>query len=185
MPEHLHWTARPAQVGEQQVAAREARKPVKGKGFDHRGLPVANLLATVIKHGYSAEVVRVYRIQLEADAIDEPNHDGIAPLLEALNPEERAIYSDEANVVELDGTCGFGLEQFEPQYGSVGWVHVSICAVCVAPRPPIRHVALRIARRCQSPLWFVRREDEAARTAAKAVGALPCQLHVVGPARQG
>ena len=89
------------------------------RDLDSSGQPVAKLLKVTAADVYSAKVPRVIRIQLRADAIDEPTNDNVVPLLEALNPEERAFHADESNVVELSGKSSVVMAELEQQYGFV------------------------------------------------------------------
>ena len=55
-----------------------------------------------------------------ADAIDEPDHEDVAPLLDALSPEEADYYQLESNVVEPEGKGVVLAEELADQYGFVG-----------------------------------------------------------------
>ena len=55
-----------------------------------------------------------------AGAIDEPDHEVLVPLLDALSPEETDYYKLGNNVIELEAKSVVLAQELEAQYGFVG-----------------------------------------------------------------
>ena len=60
------------------------------------------------------------QVNLQADAVDEPSHHDVVPMLAAMADEEAFFYTDEAHVVDPVGKSEVLFKEIEQHYGFVG-----------------------------------------------------------------
>ena len=118
-----------------------------------------------------------------ADAIDEPDHAVVVPLLDALSSEEADDYRVERNVIELEGKSVVVAQELAAQHGFVGGTEDEY--VKYVQRPAIQHVALGRRSRCQSLGRLQCRPQEGPPETAQTPHAVCGQLLVVRLPQEG
>ena len=102
-------------------ALREAVRLERGTCGGPTGVAsLAALLRTSAIDNYSIRGSTKSQVAMCADAIDEPDHEVVVPLLDALSPENAEYYKLESNVVELEGKSVVLAQELEAQYGFAG-----------------------------------------------------------------
>ena len=110
----------PAQSQAHKVALREARRLALARSeLTPCVQPIASLLRTVHTDSYSSTQPVQMRVTLDAEAIDEPNHEKVVELLDVLSSEEAEYYRHESNVVDLSLTSSVLFKEIESHYAFV------------------------------------------------------------------
>ena len=86
----------------------------------HCAQPSSKLLKSTLHDNYTSTKVPVKQVSLISAKIDEPTHERVVPLLEALPREDADFYADEANVVDWSDKSAVLFSEIEERYGFVG-----------------------------------------------------------------
>jgi hypothetical protein len=70
---------------------------------------------------------------LQAKLVDEPTHDRVVSMLEALPAEETLFYGTECNVVDWEGTSDVTFQEIEDHFAFVGGSRMSTSTTSTAP----------------------------------------------------